>query len=185
MCVLISRHIFEFLFIRNCFIHISFFKCFMPSRADDIYWAFNHYLLDECMNTFTLNSMGTCVCICTCAFLQVQFYSTFSQALSGLGVHLLSELYSTLALLIKRNIFRLSKERDCSSFYLCCRYSFTYMLFILFQTECHKNIHFIRIFSSLLLKCKNCQCSQWLGWTNCQSHLPLGVIFTELPRIYT
>ena len=132
----------------------------MPSRADDIYWAFSNYLLNECMDTLILNSMGMCVCMCTCALIQVQFYSTFSRALSGLGVYLRSELYSTLALLIKRNIFRLSKERDCSSFYLCCRCLFIYMLFIPFQTECHKNIHFIHIFSSLLLKCKNCKCSQ-------------------------
>ena len=82
----------------------------MPSRADDIYWAFNNYLLNECMNTFILNSVSMCVCMCMCAFIQVQFYSTFSQVLSGLGVHLLSELYSTLALLIKRTFLDYQKR---------------------------------------------------------------------------
>lgn len=126
----------------------------MPSRADDTFWAFDKYLLDESMNKFTLNSLDVCVCVCVssraCAhvhacFIQVQFHPGFSQVLSRLSVHLLSGLDSTLAPLIKKKIFRLPKERDCSSFYLCCCCSFilhalyaikTFMLSIVFPASC-------------------------------------------------
>lgn len=94
-----------------------------------------------------------------------------SRFLSRLGAHLLSGLDSTC--------FRLPKERDCSSFFFCsCCYLFIYMLFIPLQPECHKSIHSLHIFS-ILLKCGNYQCAQWLGWTDYQSHPPLWVILQK------
>ena len=61
----------------------------MPSRADDTFWAFSKYLLNECMNKFTLKSGYSCVCVCVCAHAHTQAHvcihpgAILSRLLSG------------------------------------------------------------------------------------------------------
>lgn len=176
MCL--SRHILNSL-IRNCFIHVFFFFSNSSCLIGQMTYI-GHSVTICWMDAWIHSFLILWVCVCACARVHSSRFSSIQPSLgfwARVRCAFAPELYSTLPR-IKRNIFRLSKERDWSSFYLCCRCPFIYMLFIPFQTECHKNIHFIHIFSSLLLKCKIVSVlNDWGGQT--VSHIFLSVSFLQ------